>query len=86
VVKPDEIELTRLHLADPPNNGGGRPFRWKYDLVGMHEKRSAAIYAKWVARGWAEYGVTLRTCWLTNEGKAALARRVAEHDARVATP
>jgi hypothetical protein len=87
VIKSDEIALTRLHLADPTNTGTERPFRWKYEIVGMHEKRSAAIYQKWVDRGWADFGVSLRTLWLTPTGIEALSARVADYDARaVPTP
>lgn len=39
------------------------------------------VYAKWARlddRGWLEYGVSLRTAWLTDAGQVALVRYLVE--------
>jgi hypothetical protein len=40
--------------------------------IGMNEKRLHAILDKWVSKGWWNYGVTLRSGWLTDSAPGEL--------------
>lgn len=68
--KPDEIAMMKEAL----NNTNAVPFERCFRNVpeGMNIKRFLFILYKWVGRGWFDYGVSLRTGWLTPEGVAAL--------------
>lgn len=41
--------------------------------LGIHPKRGLYLAGKWSDKGWWEYGVTLRSGWLTAAGKAKVA-------------
>lgn len=41
--------------------------------LGIHPKRGLYLAGKWSDKGWWEYGVTLRSGWLTAAGKAKAA-------------
>jgi len=60
-MKPDERALLLTALTDRPS---------LYSAPEMNHKRRAYILRKWTERGWWEYGVSLRTGWLTPEGTA----------------
>jgi len=74
MVRDDEARLRLAVLA----NGGSAMHdtdpRWAWDRIGMHPKRATAMLDKWVGKGWWEYGVSLRTGWLTDAGRAAIKR------------
>lgn len=42
----------------------------------MHHRRLYRVLEKWADRGWWEYGVSLRTGWLTRAGIAAFAQEI----------
>jgi len=44
----------------------------------MHTNRLHSILNKWCDAGWWDFGVSLRTGWLTNKGKQELRRRLQE--------
>lgn len=81
-MKPDERQLLRRLAELQPGYGKRRPPEWAFATdvgvaLGMAEKRAAYVLDKWAGKGWWEYGVSLRTGWLTPEGFAA-ARGLAE--------
>lgn len=57
----------------------GRPphRRFAHLVVGMNEKRAEGVYEKWIARGWADCGVSLRTTWATPKGIEGMRRTLA---------
>lgn len=72
-MKPDEIELIRLVMKQ------SRPTVSEMNEV---SPRWAYLLTKWVRRGFWEYGVSLRTGWMTEAGiewaREAIAREVAK--------
>ena len=44
---------------------------------GLDEAEVHALLTGWDARGWVNHGVSLRTCWLEDEGRAALVEMLA---------
>ena len=65
---PDSSLLALLHAQ-----GQGAPFAYRvlYD-AGVPTKVVEAKFQRFYRRGWIEYGVSLRTGWLTAKGKEAL--------------
>lgn len=63
-IKPDEIELMMLVISGK----GQIPSKNKDELT----KRDYAMLDKWVRKGQWEYGVSLRSGWLTPSGEAHL--------------
>lgn len=62
-MKPDERDLL-LAIARLG------PHQFPFNVMGsMHPKRLEYILSKWENKGWFECGVSLRTGWLTDEGK-----------------
>lgn len=70
-VKPDEIALrAKVGAAD-----GKACAAWEAsEALRMHPKRLNAILEKWYGKGWWEFGVSLRSGWLTADGQLALAQ------------
>lgn len=69
----DEIELTRRIL-------GGESAWHGIDAMaiqGHSRERLFGVLEKWTDRGWWDYGVSVRTGWLTDAGRVALATRLA---------
>lgn len=62
-MKPEE-RILMLAVAD-----GMQPML--YSPLLLPQKRIMRMLEKWVRKGWWDYGVSLRTGWLTDEGKAA---------------
>lgn len=67
-MKPDEKALAKAVLA-----------RADYcfvdvlgETLGIHRKRTLGILTKWSRRDWWDYGVSLRSGWLTDTGKQEL--------------
>jgi hypothetical protein len=49
-----------------------------FDVIGMNHKRGLGILEKWTEKGWWDYGVSVRSGWITYEGIcAAKANRAA---------
>lgn len=66
-MKTDELQLLQA-VADKPQ---GVFADGCFEPIGMHPKRGMYLLGKWASKGWWEYGVTLRSGWLTPEGIAA---------------
>ena len=45
----------------------------------LDDREVHCLITGWDVRGWIEYGVSLRTGWLTDEGRAALSAMVARY-------
>lgn len=74
---PTERALATEMLATPP---GVFPHVTPLDVMlrhGLDEAEVHALLTGWDARGWVNYGVSLRTCWLEDEGRAALVEMLA---------
>jgi hypothetical protein len=75
-MKPDErallILVSKVHGgANKPNQHTGKdiPFLDAIgERIGMHPKRANGIGLKWTDKNWWNYGVTVRSGWLTPEG------------------
>lgn len=68
----DEIELTRRIVA-------GESAWHAIDAMaiqGHARRRLFGVLEKWADRNWWEYGVSVRTGWLTDAGRTALAARI----------
>jgi helix-turn-helix protein len=64
-MKPDERELliaVQSGKYPTPLEAG--------EALGMNAKRISYICEKWINKGWLECGVSARTGWLTEAGKA----------------
>jgi hypothetical protein len=80
--KPDELALydalrARSHVVgDGPfavrSPGSIYALQEEAARLGIPEKRAFALVEKWSARGWWEYGVSLRGGWFTPEAPEAL--------------
>ncbi len=73
----DEVRLRLAILANHGRNlrdhrDGLGPWVHKMASVDMIEKRAMAMLDKWDRKGWWEYGVSLRSGWLTAKGLVAL--------------
>lgn len=79
MVKQDELDFMRLmaqlgsvYYYDTESRtayerDGGTTFILGRQL-GIHDNRIEYLCNKWIDRGWAECGVSARTCWLTKAG------------------
>jgi hypothetical protein len=65
-VKPDELQLLQAVAAKPRSALADACFA----PIQMPEKRGLYLLQKWADKGWWEYGVTLRSGWLTPKGAA----------------
>ncbi len=84
-VKPDEIRMMRRMLEMERDFRGGSVV--EQDCLSEAEwaelsSRWAYVLDKWTRKGWWEYGVSLRTGWLTDAGYEALPRMIAETERR----
>lgn len=70
MIKPEEIRFIAFVLA----HGGRIPS----DLWKGIKKQEYRYLSKWTGKGWWEFGVSLRSGWLTPEGKEALEKRFRE--------
>ena len=73
-MKEDEKQLLlKIRKERPLPPKGENKFATEYgDELGIHPKRTEYLLGKWTDRDWWEYGVTVRTGWLTEKGcKAA---------------
>lgn len=70
MIKPGEVEFTAFVLA----HGGKIPS----DLWKGIKKQEYSYLSKWSRKGWWDYGVSLRSGWLTDEGREALQKRFSE--------
>jgi len=69
----DIPDIRLLTLIQEHDEHGGLPaYRVLYD-EGFPPKVVEAKYERFFKRGWIEYGVSLRTAWLTSQGRRALA-------------
>jgi hypothetical protein len=70
LTKPDEIRLAKylLHEVD-------QDFRTDSMLITICQ-RWPAVLVKWDRKGWWEYGVSLRTGWITDKGREALVYQI----------
>ena len=69
-MKPDEQQLLIRMLRDRPGLGAA-PTCTATELaakLSMNEKRAEYLLGKWTDKGWWDYGVSLRTGWLTEKG------------------
>lgn len=64
--KPDEDLLIQLIMNNPEG------MRVPDDYWALLTKRQYYILDKWTRKGWWEYGVSLRSGWMTQEGIIAL--------------
>lgn len=74
-VKPDEMALRAAVLADrksQPHTSGTFLDELAQGL-GIPDSRSYYIGSKWTDKGWWDYGVSLRSGWLTPKGIEAMA-------------
>lgn len=78
-MKPDEARLI-LEVAEIHEKaGGGRvailvPFVDEIaDGLGIHAKRAAYLAEKWIKKGWWDCGVSTRSGWFTDAGRAKVA-------------
>jgi len=75
--KPDELALyaaLRVTHSYPPDINR-RPANEVAQEMGMHANRLHAILEKWDDNDWWDYGVSLRTGWLTEDAPAVLEAR-----------
>jgi hypothetical protein len=76
-MRPDEVallkELARVQV--PYYDGGKRDGKDAFATdvgrrLGVHPKRAAYLFDKWLCKGWWDFGVSPRTGWLTAKGLA----------------
>lgn len=67
VKKQDELNLWRV-IKDLPNN---KVIPWEelFKQLNIHPKRGFYIIGKWTGKGILEYGVSLRTAWISDKTK-----------------
>lgn len=53
------------------------------DLLGMNHKRSDYLLRKWCHKGWWECGVSERSGWFTDKGRAKVAELLELRSAKV---
>jgi hypothetical protein len=76
MIKPDALDL----LFFIAKGGNGLRYMKAYpDRI--HPNRIHALCEKWARRGYMDYGVTARTGWLTDKGKAWVEEIKARHNA-----
>lgn len=74
--KPDEIRLMNHVLAEDREE-----VLWRSDmLLDTICARWPAVLTKWTEKGWWDYGVSLRTGWITDKGRAGFLRRAIENE------
>lgn len=75
-MKPDEKALLAVMAATPSQAARGMEFATDLAtrLLAMDEKRCLYLLGKWADKGWWEYGVSLRSGWMTPTGLAASKR------------
>jgi len=74
LTKPDEIALA-AHIL----NGGSR----SDTAMNAISHRWLALFTKWEAKGWWEYGVSLRLGWFSDVGEVGITARIKETNRRL---
>jgi hypothetical protein len=69
--RPDEIALYARLRADGRCPGPNAVYE-AFDALSIPEKRGFYLLDKWDAKGWWEYGVSLRCGWFTENAPEAL--------------
>ena len=73
MIKDDEKFLRQSVVAK-------EPFMTRAEEYGIPHKRVMYLLYKWTDRGWWDYGVSVTSGWLTDEGKEEFSKKQCDHE------